>query len=303
MSENEINDLDGVLNEVIGGEPGTADHSQENVSETEKSLEADKPAPPETKEVFDPYGEDENSFVEDSGRDEGEKDKVESEPPVKGDSPPENKDNAPDAEMAALRKELANYEKRLHDTQKAMHEAKAERAAMQKELEELRKKPSDGKEGDDDWFGNDKSPQSADVEEKIKGLEQQQEQIQQDMLKQQWLNDASSFAATHTDFNELVYKKLEPLLDEQTGDPRIRAIYLTQEDRSPAAAYEFARKLPGLLAVLDGKQEVPESKEQVAEPESSDTPVRGKDGLDRFASADFPESRPKVGNLVDEVFG
>lgn len=304
MPENESNDFDGMLDDVLGGQAEDVDHSPVDSSDTAETLEAEPTVAPEAKEEFVPY-EDDESLTEDSARDEGKEEDAGSAPP-EGDSPQNTDPLDPDTEREAFQKELAKYEKRLHDTQKAMHEAKAERAAMQKELEELKKKSSAENRYDDEenWFEEEGDAQPA-VEEKLKNLEQQQEEFQREMLKQQWMNDAKVLSEKHEDFDDLVFRKLEPLLDEETGDERIRTLYLMQDDRTPAGAYKFAKRLQSLIAALDGDEDTsPDVKEeQVADASPSPEPIRGKDGLDRYNSADFSETRRRSGNLVDEVFG
>lgn len=292
MSEEVNKEFDEMLEDVMGGES----HSPETPESAEKSLEAEENAAPDAKETFDPYGDEEYTFADDSAQDDGEAKKKEG-APEKSDSAPEKKEPAPDAEKIALQTQITNYEKRLHDTQSAMHKANEERARLQKELDELKKRnsaPEEKKEdGDDDWFKDSDTGEekTAELESKIKAVEEKQEQYQQEQALQQWQIEAEKVAAEHEDFNSLVYEKLEPLLDEENGDPAVLAAYTRWKDKSPAGAYEFARRMFAA--------ETPAEKEEKAAPD----PTRGKAGLDRINSADFAEEKRSHSNMIDEVFG
>ncbi len=298
MSEEVNKEFDEMLEDVMGGEPEKANHSPDAPEGAEKSLEAEENAAPEVKETFEPYGEEEYSFADDSAQDEGEAKNKEG-APEKTDSAPEKKEPAPDAEKIALQTQITNYEKRLHDTQSAMHKANEERARLQKELDELRKSkaaPEENEEdGEEDWFkdsGNGKEG-TAELESKIKAVEEKQEQYRQEQALHQWQLEAEKVAAEHEDFNSLVYEKLEPLLDEENGDPAVLAAYSRWKDKTPAGAYEFAKKM---FAV-----ETPAVKEEKAE--NTVDPTKGKAGLDRINSAEFAEEKRSHGNMIDEVFG
>ena len=308
MSENMNNELNAAVDDLMGGEAVKPDHSPEDAKDTaDQSLEA-KTAPED--DVFDPYGGDEYGFFADSVEKEKEeaedKKAPESAPEEKADSAPEAKEAVPNPEIVALQEEIANYKKRLHDTQKAMHEANASRAELQKQLDSL--KQEDKKDGDDeDWFNESDSKsvekfekELAEVKRQSDDLKNQQERYQQELQQQKWMKEAEALAKEHEDFETLVYEKLEPLMDEETGDPMIRALYMQQEDKSPAGAYAFAKKLFGLKAQLSG--EVPKE-ENAKEAEASKDPARGKAGLDRINSADFPEEKRRSKNMIDEVFG
>lgn len=301
MSEKENKEFDEMLDDVMGGILDVNDLSPDPDGDEENSLEANENAAPESKETFDPYGEEEDSFDDDSAQDDG-KDKKADGTPDKTDSEPKAKETSPDAEKAALQEKITNYEKRLHDTQSAMHKANEERAKLQKELDELKKKnaqPAEG--GDENWFSEEDSlpdKKSAELESKIENLEKQQKQFQEEQAIQKWLDEADAFAKDHEDFDALVSDKLNPLLDEQTGDPAVWAAYKRWPDKSPAGAYEFAKKL---FSVENKSAETPEPKEQEAK--RTVDPTKGKAGLDRINSADFSDSPRYSRNMIDEVFG
>lgn len=313
MSEEVNKEFDEAIEDVLGGTSVEEDHSPAPEDGAKESLEANENAVPDTPdETFEPYGEEEYeeyAVEPDSAQDEGVEDKSEG-TPDKTDSVPEEKETAPDAGKEALQNEITNYQKRLHDAQAAMHKANEERAKLQKELDELKKKsePSDGAEeasdADDDdngdnWFADEKTDnKSAELEGKIKAIEEKQEEFQRDQAIQNWNKEAEAFAKEHEDFNTLVYEKLEPLLDEKSGDQAVLAAYMRWEDKSPAGAYEFAKKFFGIEEKLSGS---PQKQEQEAK--TLIDPTKGKAGLDRINSADFSEPKRHSGNMIDDVFG
>jgi chromosome segregation ATPase len=307
MSEQVNSEFEAAVEELLGGEV-KPDHSPETDNKAEKSPETPNPHAPETEEEFIPYGGDEYGLYSDSA----EPQKQEKEPesaPEKEDSAPPAKEPEPAPDVAALQEEIANYKKRLHDTQKAMHEANTAKAELQKQLDSLKK---DEKKDDDDdnWFADDDDKETvgkiekelAEVKQQSEELKNQQQEYQQELRRQQWLKDADELSKQHSDFDNLVYERLEPLLDETTGDPMIRALYMKQEDRSPAGAYEFAKKLFGYQDKLDGKGQVPPAEEK-NEVEKKEDQARGKAGLDRMNSADFAEDKKRNRNVIEDIFG
>lgn len=296
MSEEKDKAFDEMLDDVLGGTPETEDHSPEQSGGSDKSLGAENDAP-KAEDTFDPYGEEYNSFADDSAQAETEEVKQEG-TPEKTDSVPEEKAPEADAEKIALQEQLANFEKRLHDTQTAMHKANEARAKLEKELEALKKKP-ENTGGDDNWFKDNDTDdadngKTAELQGKIDALEEQQKQYQQEQALQKWNMEAAKVMAEHEDFQELVYEKLEPLLDEENGDPAVLAAYSRWKDKTPAGAYAFARKMFSV--------ETPEAEtKQEAKPALD--PTKGKAGLDRMNSAEFSEPKRQSGNMIDDVFG
>lgn len=306
MSEEVNKEFDEMLEDVMGGEPEMADYSPEAADGAGKSLEAKENAAPEAEEKFEPFGDEEYAFADDSAQDEGKEEKSDG-APEKTDSEPEEKETVPDAEKVALQEEITNYKKRLHDTQSAMHKANEEKAKLQKELDALKNKKADTSDsGDDDnWFAEDSGKKkkadngkTAELESKIEALEEKQEQYQQEQAVNQWRSEAGKFAASHEDFNTLVYEKLEPMLDETTGDPAVLAAYMRWQDKTPAGAYEFAKKFFGIEEKLTAP---PEKKNE--EVKTAVDPTKGKAGLDRINSAEFSEPKRQHSNMIDEVFG
>jgi hypothetical protein len=295
MSEINNNDLSEIVDNMLDGQEDFQDHSQSDA--TEEQTAAEQNAAPDEKD----FTED----LSDSAQDEKSAEETDGTPPD-GDSEPEDKKTDFDAEIAALKAENENWKKRFHDTQKAMHKANTEKSELQKKLDAMLKK-ADIEDDNDDWFDEaDKKdadtqiPDMEEVKKNLKALEQRQDEYQQELRRQQWLDEAKKFAAEHDDFEELVYEKLEPLLDEESGDAMLRALYLQEEDRSPAGAYNFAKKL------FDYKEKI--NSKAAPEPETKEVPktnqqARGKAGLDRLNSADFPEEKKTYTNVVDEVFG
>jgi chromosome segregation ATPase len=297
MSEEVNKDFDEMLEDVLGGADETADHSPE-AEDTEKSFEAEETAAPESE--GETAVEAEEPSESDSAQDEGEAKGAEGAPAT--DSVPEVKEPSPDAEKTALQEEVTNYKKRLHDTQEAMHKANEERAKLQKELDDLRKQSEKQEEtpGGDNWFAEEEPAdnKSAELESKIKAVEEKQEAFQREQAVMNWQKEAENFAKDHSDFNELVYDKLEPLLDETSGDPAVLAAYMRWQDKTPSGAYEFAKKFFGIEEKLTG---APQKTEQEAK--ASIDPTKGKAGLDRMNSAEFAEPKREAGNMIDDVFG
>jgi chromosome segregation ATPase len=296
MSDSKNSELDALVDDLMGGTADLPDHSPENDAEAEKS-----PA-----ETGTPKND---NVIDDSVLTEEKTAKKEGAPEKKDSAPEENKQNSDD-NFAALQEELANTKKRLHDTQKAMHEANTRKAELQKELDSLKQKRKKD-EGGDNWFNDDDDSQVEKFREELEevkkqsdDLKNQQLEYQQEMRRQQWLKEADELSKSKSDFTQLVYEKLEPLVNEETGDPMIRALYMQQEDRSPAGAYAFAKKLFGYQEKLNAPekmdQPVEEHKEGAGKTSQS---VGGKAGLDRMNSADFAEERKPRKNMIDEIFG
>jgi chromosome segregation ATPase len=301
MSEKENNSLDAVLDDVMGGSFGEdKDHSPDTKETAEEQTETEVSNAPETEEVFDPFA-DEATFVDDSAEKEHEKEDSQ-------DNAPDKKDSAQDDDAAkkreeeteALKKEIANYEKRLRDTQKAMHEANTERAKLQKELDSIRSRKEES--GDDNWFDSSED-KTAQLETKIKDLENKQEQFQQDLAVEQWITEAKKLSTQYDDYEDLVFNKLEPMLDETTGDQALIAAYTKWQDKSPAGAYEFAKRFFGYNDRINGTATKEVSENKTKEAERTVDPHRGKAGLDRMNSAAFAEPRRVQRDMVEELFG
>lgn len=302
MSESLLNgEMDEWIDDLMGGEENPQHSPDENVKASTEQTES-KASAPEEKEDFTPYSGDDYSFTSDSAE---ETEKTPDDGAPEKESAPETKEEEPVPDINALQQEIANYKKRLHDTQKAMHEANTQKAELQKELDSIRQRSTKKGDDDDNWFSDDTDEDAGKIEKELaeiraksETLETRQEEYQQELRRQQWVKDAEKVAAEKEDFVQLVYEKLEPMLDEETGDPMVRALYMQQEDKTPAGAYEFAKKLFGMKEKLSG---TPETKTTVAEKPQRD--VRGKAGLDRMNSAEFAESPRSYTNMVDEVFG
>lgn len=296
MLEEANKEFDEMLNDVMGGAT-ESDHSPEQSTATDNSLATEDA--PEEKETFIPYGDEEdNSFSDDSAEQEAEK---KEDAPAEADSAQEKESPPPDAEKVALQEKVTNYEKRLQDTQRAMHKANEERAKLQKELDALKQQKAE-KGDDDNWFAEDKKNDSKteELESKINALEEKQKSIQQEQALNKWLEEADDVAKKHPDFNELVFEKLEPLLDETTGDPAVLAAYTKWQDKTPSGAYEFARRY--FRAEQAPAEKAGDSNNKTKAEQHKD-PTTGKAGLDRINSAEFAEPKRQHGNLIDEVFG
>lgn len=301
MSETTNSELEAMVDDLMGGEAKEPDHSPEAESVTDRTPEQ---IAPETDEIFSP--EKEETAVSDSAKKDGTE-KTASTP--EKDSVPEEKTD-PDREKLALQQEINNYKKRLHDTQKAMHEANTAKAELQKELDSLKQKKSNA-DDNDNWFSEEGSDgaigkiekELAEVKQQSADLKKQQQQYREEMLRQQWLKEADDLAKEHSDFEKLVYEQLEPLVNEETGDPIVRALYMQQEDRSPAGAYAFAKKYFAAKAKISGAEPEATPGENKTDNAGKISSVGGKAGLDRMNSAEFAEERKIYTNMVDEVFG
>lgn len=210
------------------------------------------------------------------------------------DSAEPAKDSAPVPQESALQEEVKTLQKRFHDTQRAMHEAKTENANLRKELESLKTQRA----AEEDWFSESDAARvealETELQESDKNLEEletEQSDIEERAAIAIWDAAAAQVQAEHTDFDEVVYEKFVPLLDEQSGNAQVRQMWLQQTDKSPAAAYAFAKKVEDLLLM----QNDPEAyrakirseieREQNINNEETNT-VTGKEGLDLLNSAD-----------------
>jgi hypothetical protein len=149
----------------------------------------------------------------------------------------------------------------------------------------------------------------SEIQKENETIGSQQQEIQQQANLTAWHQAAEPIRREHADFDELVYEKLEPMLDEKTGDARVRALYMQQQDKTPAGAYKFARSLPMILEMLDDpesfhrkitnfNQEI--KKEKIGEPPRK---VTGNEAFRGMNSADFAEEKTSASrSLVDELF-
>lgn len=223
---------------------------------------------------------------------------------------PENPEKQEPDETSRLKQEVENLRKRLKDTQSAMHKATGERAALEKELAELR-----AKEDDDDWFGEDDKKRVRELEDGLKKSDEQirklNESLAEDARKDAeavWDEAAAEVKAQHPDFDDVVYEKFAPLLHEKTGNAQIRAAWEGEKDKSPANAYRFAKKVLEIIEFQRDpdaykarlRREI-ETEKRKTETESVSEPT-GKDGLDMLNSADIPIDPGRSVSFVDAVF-
>lgn len=291
---NEQFDAESVLDEIQGGPekedaPDTEGHSPEEVDpDAPLDLSDEEEAfLPEDEDVSGASGEKQNS--------------------------PAPEPKAPEVDVAALQQEIATLEKRLHDTQSAMHKATGEKAELQKELDSLKKKQTD----EDDWFSEDDKNRVTELEEALekadKDLAAQDEQVKglaHQKAVAEWDAAAAPVIKEHPDFEHIMYEKLVPLLDPQTGNPQVRAAWEALEDKSPASQYAFAKKM---LDVLEFQQDPEAYKKKLRrsfneEPsdfeDEEEEPITGKEGLDLLQSASGPAANKRgSGDFLDAVFG
>jgi chromosome segregation ATPase len=321
--ENVITDVESLVDFVLGDESENDHHSPDTEGNTaETQVPQDAPEVKDDADEFDPYGENEESpFAEDSAENQqdNEHDKPSEQAPATADSAAEKEEKTTQQPEVDYQQEINKLTKRLHDTQKAFHESTERAAQLQKRLDaiEEKSKQSAAEEDGDNWFSDSDNKEVAalkqeisDIQKDNEALGQQQQEIQQQANLAAWHQAAASVRQEHEDFDELVYEKLEPLLDEETGDARVRELYLSQKDLSPAGAYKFARSLPMILEMLNDPEAFHakiESLKKEVKSRASDAPVRkvtGNDGLRVMNSADFAEeSRSASGSLIDEIFG
>jgi DNA repair exonuclease SbcCD ATPase subunit len=327
--ENVVVEDESLIDSVFSGGDENVNHSPEAENKAEASPESKAPeSTAEAEEVFDPYGDDDDTaetFDDDSAKEgKTEEEKTEQEAPALSDSADGKGEKAPEASEADHAKEIANLNKRLHDTQAAMHKATAKAAELQKKLEALEQKKAkaentddDADDEEDDWFSDPDEKEVdalkkelSEIQQDNKDLESQQQELQQQANLAAWHQAAASVRAAHADFDELVYDKLEPLLDPENGDARIRELYMQQKDRTPAGAYKFAKSLPMILEILENpeafhaKMHSFEEKVNQAPLKVDSTRKNNKAALDMVNSAEFADnSKTASVSLVDAVFG
>lgn len=264
---------------------------------------------PGTQEAAAPeeFGEKEDSpFADDSAK--GAEKKPAEEKPAE---PKPAEQAVTEENSARLKQEVETLSKRLKDTQSAMHKATTERAALQKELEELKAKRENG----DDWFSEGDKEREAHVEAELKKTETETNQLEARLEVDQraaaeaaWNEAEAKVKAEHADFIEVVYEKFAPMLDENTGNANIRQMWAAEKDKSPASAYKFARKILDIQEMSADpeaykariRKEI--EQEQNKKTQAPSAPL-GKAGLDIVPSADIPitSGEPPRG-FVDSVF-
>ena len=219
-----------------------------------------------------------------------------------GDNAPETEDKKTvddsakkeEPDVNKMQAEIENLSKRLHDTQSAMHRATEERSKLEKELNDLKNKQAD----EDDWFSEEDKEKSEQLEgdlkkseEELSRLDAEKTSIEVKAAEAIWDAAAAKVIADHPDFEEVVYGKLAPLIDENNDTPeakRVRELY-AKTDRSPASAYKFAKELEDRLLIDSDpeayKQKIRSEIEREYRGEESQN-IEGKDGLDLINSAD-----------------
>ena len=285
------------VDSVLGGE----DHSP---AEEDAKIEDDDSGKKDEGDELIPEEDEEENFSDSD-------DSIKS--PEKPDAP-EKEESKPEPDNSALKQEIEGLQKRLHDTQAAFHKATGERAALKKELEALKAK----QENEDDWFSDNDKERMEKLEADIKKSDEEIASAQaasEDIAKQEavarWDAAAGPVIKAHPDFENVMYEQLVPLLDPQKGNPQIRAAWEALPDKSPAAQYEFAKKVLDILEfqrdpnAYKKKMREEFNKENHSDTFEDDTTPIGKEGLDMLQSADTPDASPRRDNVsfVDAVFG
>ena len=272
-----------LVESMLGGENHSQDESQDLAQEAVKDV--GQP----TVDVPEWLSDDDNvpfEMPEDSAPIEEVEQKAEKEP--EPESP----------ELIAARQEIANLNQRLHDTQHAMHQATEQRSQLQKQLESLKKAQD---EESDDWFGEDNDTETTDkpneelakVESQLKEtdktmteLEAQRADIDSKAALAVWDVAAAEVKKHHPDFDEVVYDKFAPLIDDQGGDPLVKSLWASQEDKSPAGAYDFAKNLEDkLMAFRDPAGYRQKLLDELKGSSNESRQPKGKQGLDMVNSA------------------
>lgn len=311
-----VSDKVSFIDDVFGGDAMSDDHSRTDDADTK--TEIDEKQEPESdakneqaenpEDNSDSFDDDGFDAEEDDSSDDGDKSDAESKTDDK------SRQNAPETaeiDSAKLKQEIENLQKRLHDTQAAMHKATTDRAALKKELDELKAK----KENEDDWFSETDSEREKTLEDSLKKADEDiaRQQAEQDELKKEeaakvWDEAAAPVIKEHPDFEKVMYGELVPLLDSKTGNQYVIAEWGKLQDKSPASAYAFAKKMLDFMEfqrdpqaykakLLKSNKHNDTFGDDVGEPS-------GKDGLDMLNSADVGSAPPeRIGSFVDAVFG
>jgi len=305
-----VSDQESFVDAVFGGEE--TPHSQDDAKNETGAGEETENVKGDGDEI--PSDETSDDSIEDDGDDELEDDSSDGE--VDGNKEDKPAAKAEEVDSAKLKQEVENLQKRLHDTQAAMHKATTERSALQKELDELKAK----KENEDDWFSEDDTAREKELESSLKKADEDiaRQQAEQDDLKKQeavsvWDAAAAPVIKAHPDFENVMYEKFAPLLDPKTGNQQVIKEWGELKDKSPASAYEFAKKQLDIIEfqrdpaaykanLLKAKQNNNNSEDEFDY--DPDEPT-GKDGLDMLNSENNgTESPPEWnGSFVDALFG
>ena len=288
------------IDDVFGGdatETETKTSSSGTTPGAETKNKDEKPESTETTENKDYSIPDDESDSFGDDVDSGKEEEKQTPPP-------------PEKDPAELKQEVEKLQKRLHDTQAAMHKATTDRAALKKELDELKAK----KDNEDDWFSEDDSEREKTLEADLKKADDEiaRQQAEQDDLKKQeatsvWDAAAAPVIKEHPDFEKVMYEQFAPMLDPQNGNQYVIAEWGKLQDKSPASAYAFAKNM---LDVVEFQRDPKAYKAKLLKSNNNnpgdvfdDTP-RGKEGFDLLNSEDVGSGPPeRIGSFVDAVFG
>lgn len=319
MSSNESEEVS-FVDDVFGGDVMNDDHSQNATDDADTELENDdEESEAENKDSKVP-GKKQDSTDDDEFDDDDDEEENSDADPKKDKKPQEKEQTAPEKDPEELKQEVANLQKRLHDTQAAMHKATTERAALQKELDELKAK----KENEEKWFSDADSAREKELEDGLKKADAEiaRQQAEQDDLKGKeaasaWDAAAAPVIKEHPDFEKVVYEQFTPLLDAKNGNQQVIKAFAELKDKSPASVYQFAKDQLDILEFQKDpkaykenllkahKNKPPEDTDDDEDDDDDDDIPRGKDGLDMLNSEDISSPHHRGGgavDFIDEVF-
>ena len=245
---------------------------------------------------------------ENPDKDEDEKDK---DNPDKGkeDAPDPNKEDERDSRIAELEAELAKSDKRFRDNQGSFTRSQQENAKLKQELADLKaEKAADEDNDGKDWFDDNpdaeaeekKDKNNPEVDEKTNQRIQNLEADAQKRAEQEAINKWEAAEAPvkekHDDYDEIVYKTLEPELET---NPALFEEF-QKKGATPEVAYEMGQALYAVRNPEEVKEKLrveAEKKNKTNDPQKK-IPLSPNSQAPNGSDAGNPES-----DILDDVFG
>lgn len=293
------------VDQVLGGESAKAESHSPATDDKDLTKVAKSQTPPVEENFELPDDDPEDSFEEntDSGKETEEASKE------SADEKEAQKKQLEETDTK-LKTEIENLNKRLKDTQTAFHKNAEENKKLKKELGDLKTK----KDKNDDWFSDEDKSRAAELEKRIEAndsantaVEKQAKELEVEQLNVKWEMEAAKVEIEHKDFKDLVYNVLAPMLtpDSKEFDAVIASQYNKLSDKSPAAAYAFAKKVSEQQEFLkDPEAYKAKLRMEVTnnQPKMATVPT-GKAGLDMINSASVPvNNKGSSDSFVDAIF-